>query len=70
MTFYRDQLSIMRCATPPGLSGEVIGSLSVDRLPCPVSRADLRPAMAGLGVVVVVLVVLLVLAVKYRREVG
>ena len=69
MAYYRRHLSVMTCATPPGLSGRAIGSLSVDDLPCPVAGADLRPAMAALVVVVIILLLMLVLAVKYRKEV-
>ena len=73
MTYYRRQLSVLACATPPELSGRVIDSLGVDDLQCPVVMAhgaDLWPAMAALVAVVLALMVLLVLAVKYRKEVS
>ena len=70
MAYDRKHLSVMQCATPPELSGHLIGSLTVADLPCHVVGADLRPAMAALVVVVIILLVLLVLAVKYRKEVN
>ena len=73
MSYYRQHLSVMTCATPPELSGRVIDSLRVSDLQCPVVTtpgADLWPAMAALVAVVLVLLVLLVLAVKYRKEVS
>ncbi|XP_076470071.1 uncharacterized protein LOC143300349 isoform X2 [Babylonia areolata] len=50
MKYYKEHVSMLRCATPEHLSDRMIGSLSIDDLPCPTSRADLRPAMTVLVV--------------------
>ena len=69
---YKRDLSVMRCATPPRLSGWVIDRLAVSDLDCPVveSKEFLWLAVVGLGAALVLVVVLLLLAVRYRREVG
>ncbi|KAK7114343.1 hypothetical protein V1264_000418 [Littorina saxatilis] len=76
MQTYRQHLSVMRCATPPELSGRAIDLLNAVDWQCsPLPSADdvldvvFISVVVGLMVVVIVLFVLLILALKYRKEV-
>ncbi|KAK7114340.1 toll-like receptor Tollo [Littorina saxatilis] len=70
MQTYRHHLSVMRCATPPKLSGRVIDSLSAEDLSCLVEKSGPYVQITVVQVLVLLgLLIMLFLAVKYRKEI-